>query len=308
MSSATGVELRDELVAQATAIPLGNQHALLEVARLCGSPVSRAQDVAVAAAHDEAFAALLLRVANSAHSGSTTRISSLPAAVTRLGFRLVQGLALAAPGLGLLVSTHDAFTAQRRVLHQHAVRTGIVARKLARTQEEADRALAAGLVHNLGLTILSVYATDHFTALVSAAAARKQLRCIEEDLLGFTHAELGGRVGTAWGYPPELVTAILEHDQEHPATALASLVQCADLLVREVGPALEPPRRLPTPSFAELGIDVGRSRDEVSLLLDTEDRHEAEEADDEEEEAAADQASGKPLDAADVVTTLNDLI
>jgi HD-like signal output (HDOD) protein len=298
MAGASGVELRDELVAQATAIPLGNQHALLEVARLCGSSVSRPSDVAFAAAHDEAFAALLLRIANSAYSGSATRISSLSVAVTRLGFRLVQGLALAAPGLGLLVNTRDGFTAQRRVLHQHAVRTGLVARKLARTQEEADRALAAGLVHNLGLTIISLYAQDEFATLVHTAASRKQLRNVEEDAFGFTHAELGGLVGSAWGYPPELVTAIVEHDQQHPATALAGLVQCADLLVREIGPTLEAPRKLPTPAFAALGVDVGRSRDEVALMLDVEARTEAE---DEAEEAASAPGDDSPLDAADVV-------
>jgi len=306
MSEASGIELRDALVAQATAIPLGNQHALLEVARLCGSSYSRAQDVALAAAHDEAFAALLLRVANSAHSASTRRISSLSVAVTRLGFRLVQGLALAAPGLGLLISTRDSFTGQRRVLHQHAVRTGLVASKLARTQEEADRALAAGLVHNLGLTILSLYATDHFTTLVQAAAARQQLRAVEEDVLGFTHAELGGLVGSAWGYPPELVAAIVEHDQQHPATALAGRVQCADLLVREVGPTLEAPRKLPTPAFAALGVDVARARDEVAVMLEAENRAEA--AEEAEDEASASVAGG-PLEAAAVVrTALGDVV
>jgi HD-like signal output (HDOD) protein len=306
MSAASGVELRDELVAQATAIPLGNQHALLEVARLCGSTYSRAQDVASAAAHDEAFAALLLRVANSAHSASTTRISSLSVAVTRLGFRLVQGLALAAPGLGLLVARRDSFSQQRRVLHQHAVRTGLVASKLARTQDEADRALAAGLVHNLGLTILSLYATEQFATLVHAAAARQQLRGVEEDVLGFTHAELGGLVGSAWGYPPELEAAIVEHDQQHPATALAGLVQCADLLVREAGPSLEPPRKLPTPAFAALGVDVGRARDDVAELLEVEARAEA--AEEVGDDGSA-RVEGTPLEAAAVVrSSLGDIV
>ncbi len=294
MAEATGVELRDELVAQATAIPLGNQQALLEVARLCGSSVSRAHDVAIAAAHDEAFAALLLRVGNSAYSGATTRISSLSVAVTRLGFRLVQGLALAAPGLGLLVSTRDGFTPQRRALHQHAVNTGLAALKLARSQEEGERALAGGLVHNLGLTIVSVYATEQFGKLAATAAAGHQLRPVEEELLGFTHAELGGLVASAWGYPAELVTAIVEHDEQHPATGLAALVQCADLLVREVGQSFEPPRKLPTPAFAEVGIDLAHARDDVSLLLDVE-RH-ADDADESETTLDAAHVAGAGLD------------
>ena len=292
------MELRDALVGRATSVPVGDQGALMEVARLCGSPVSRAQDVAAAAAKDEGFSALLLRIANSAYSGATTRISSLPVAVTRLGFRLVQGLALAAPGLGLLVSTRDELTQQRLVLHRHAVCTALAARQLARTPEEADRALAAGLVHNLGLTILSLYAKDAFVELAAAAAAGKQLGPVEERTLGFTHTELGGLVSGGWGYPPELVAAIVEHDAQHPATTLAALVQVADLLVRESGPTFEPPRPLPTPAFALLGIDCFAARDRVRPLIDEQlrlDREDSTARDDDEPPTI-------PLAAADVVT------
>lgn len=271
MGGQAGIELRDAIVEHATSVPLGNQQALLEVARLCGSPTSRAQDVAQAAAHDEGFTALLLRIGNSAYSGSSTRISSLSVAVTRLGFRLVHGLALAAPGLGLLVATRDELAGHRLVLHRHSVRAGIVARELARTPEEAERALAAGLVHNLGLTVLSVYAKPQFVQLAQTAAEGHQLRPVEEEVLGFTHAELGGLVGSHGGYPAELVTAIVEHDEQHPATGLAALVQVADLLVREHGSTFEPARRLPTPAFAAVGVDPARVRDRVGELLRHED-------------------------------------
>src|SRR5262249_57726723 len=101
----------------------------------------------------------------------------------------VQGLALSAPGLRLLVGTTDEFAPARRRLHDHAIRTGIVARALAATDAEGERALAAGLVHNLGLTLISLYATDEFSILVQAAARGEQLAPYDHELLALTHPQ-----------------------------------------------------------------------------------------------------------------------
>src|SRR5437870_13460905 len=96
-SADTGTSLRDELLQKALDLPLGNQPALMRLAALCDSPISSAQTVALEAARDEGFSMLLLKLANSAYSMSATRVSDLPTAVSRLGLRLVQGLAVAAP-------------------------------------------------------------------------------------------------------------------------------------------------------------------------------------------------------------------
>ena len=96
-------ELRDRLLEQGEELPLRNHAALGRVVTLCRDPNASARGVAIEAARDEAFAALLLRVANSAYSASVSRIGTLTQAVARVGFDLVQGLAvlsMGAPGLG----------------------------------------------------------------------------------------------------------------------------------------------------------------------------------------------------------------
>ena len=89
----------EQLLERSDALPLGNRAALARIAALCDEASATAEGVALEAARDEGFAALLMKIANSAHSGSVRHISELRTAVTRLGFRLVQGLAVAAPGL-----------------------------------------------------------------------------------------------------------------------------------------------------------------------------------------------------------------
>ena len=237
---AHGNALRDEIVERALTLPLGNLAALNRVARLCGEPSATPAGVGLEAARDEAFAALLLRLANSAYSHSAVSIADLPRAVTRLGFGLVQGLDLAASGFRLLRGPADGLGEARRELHRHAVRLGLGAWTLADGDVDHDEALAAGLVHNLGMNVLSMAAPDVFGVIVAGAQAGIPVAQIEEDRLGFTHAELGGLVAERWSYPLTLVCAIRDHDADEPATELGRLIRLCDLLARESGAGIEP--------------------------------------------------------------------
>lgn len=238
----SGDALRDEIVERALTLPLGNLAALNRVARLCGEPSATPAGIALEAARDEAFAALLLRLANSAYSASVQQIADLPRAVTRLGLGLVQGLALAAPGFRLLRGPADGLGDARRELHRHAVRLGLGAWTLATGEIDHDEALAAGLVHNLGLNVLSMAAPDAFRAVVAGAQAGVPLATVEEKELGFTHAELGALVAERWSYPLSLVCAIRDHDLEDPPSPLGRLIRLCDLLARESGAGIEPPQ------------------------------------------------------------------
>jgi HD-like signal output (HDOD) protein len=133
---------------------------------------------------------------------------------------------------------------------------------------EPDRALAAGLVHNLGLSVLSLHARSGFRKLLEASARGEQLAEVEARLFGFTHAELGALLGKTWGYPDSLVVAIRQHDAPLPTDPLAALIQVADLLVRSAGFGIEPAIE-PSPAVAALaGVEIDRARIRVELLLE----------------------------------------
>jgi HD-like signal output (HDOD) protein len=260
-------ELRDRLLGQAISMPLGNQQALSEVAALCRSPETDSGAVAAKVALDEGFAATLLRVANSAALAGASRVDDLATAVARLGFCFVECLAIAAPSLRILATAHDGLETARHELHRHAVRTGVLARVLAPPAILPDQALAAGLVHNVGLSVLSIHARSGFRKVMEAAATGEQLPEVEHRLFGFSHPELGALLGESWGYPTELVTVIREHADEHPSTQLAALVQVADLLVRAAGMGVEPPRLLSPAVAATAGVDPVAASDVATRLL-----------------------------------------
>jgi HD-like signal output (HDOD) protein len=269
-----GERLREHLVELALSLPLGNQAALTRLAVLCNRPTVTPQGAALEAGRDESFAALLLRLANSAHSASVARIADLPTAITRLGFRLVQGLAIAAPGLRLLRGPADGLEHARYELHRHAVRVGLAARMLAPATLDPERALTAGIIHNLGLNVIALYAPTEFRALLEAAGRGEQLWPHEEYMLGFSHAELGALVAERWSYPIDLVVAIRDHDSPEPENELGWVVQVADLLVRSHGVGVEPQRELPRP-IPEPAIGLERARAQIAELLAAQDRFDA---------------------------------
>jgi HD-like signal output (HDOD) protein len=266
-----GEELEERLVTRALSLPLGNQAALARVAQLCDAANGTAQGIALEAARDESFAALLLRLANGAASMPAQRVADLPSAVRRLGLSLVQALAVAAPGLRLLRGPADGLAPARHELHRHAVRVGLAARLLAPASVESEQALTAGLLHNIGLNVVSLYLPVEFRALLEAAARGEQLWPLEEELLGFSHSALGARLAEGWSYPAELVMAIRDHDSGRPENELGAVVELADVVVRAYGVGVEAPRALPA-LLPEWVAGLERAEAQLRLLLEAQDR------------------------------------
>lgn len=240
----------------AAALPLRSPDALLRVAEAAASADADAQSVARAAADEEGFSALLLRLANSGAYRRGRPVADVATAVSRLGLRLVGTLAVSAPALQLLaLAPADGHAGARRRLHEHAIRTATAARLLAPPPAAREEALAAGLLHNVGLSLVSLHAVDVFAALLELAGEGRPLAPLELDALGVTHARLGALAAERWGCPARLVEAIAGHDDERPAAPLARGVRHADLLMRAAGFGVEAPEPLPAELRAMAGPD-----------------------------------------------------
>jgi HD-like signal output (HDOD) protein len=261
-----GRGLRDRLLDEAESLELGNPETFWRVASLCRDPRADARDVALEIQRDEGFAASVLRLANSAFFSSNQRIGDLPTAVARLGFEIVEGLAVSIQGARLAGSSRDGLAASRRELHRHAIRTGLAARMIAASNVDHEQALAAGLVHNLGLSVIALLRPEVFRKLLETAERGDQLTVVEEDNLHFTHAELGGLLAERWRYPLPLVMAIVDHDNQD-ATGLPALIQVADRLAREAGVGVEAPVEIPGEMAERAGIDLAKARERVAPLF-----------------------------------------
>jgi HD-like signal output (HDOD) protein len=260
-------DLRTRLLEEAVSLPLGDQAALMQVANLCRDPCTPPGEIAEAAARDEGFASTLLRVANSAAVAATAKAADLTTAVIRLGSCFVESLALSTPTLRLLAAPSDGLELPRRELHRHAIRVGLLARAIAPSSIDPNQALAAGIVHNLGLGVLSLCARSGFRRLLDGTAAGRDFVQLEDELFGFTHAQLGGLLARRWCYPDSLIEAIEDHAEERPGSQLAALVRVADLVVREAGFGIEPPRPHDPELLRLAGVDDQQAFVAVTSLL-----------------------------------------
>lgn len=182
------------------------------------NPDLDSQHLAEKIGQDQALAAKVLRVANSAFYGLPRQIGSIQEAVTVLGFSTVRSLVLSAGIIDAFATTSPACV-DRKQYWQRSLATAIYARAVAKClRQDSETAFSAGLLHDIGILVLDVCDHERFAALWrDTQAGENGLIEAERAALGFDHAELGAEVARRWKFPPAIEEAIRHHYQpEHP--------------------------------------------------------------------------------------------
>jgi putative nucleotidyltransferase with HDIG domain len=201
---------------------------------------SSAGDVAKVLQSDPAIAANMLRIVNSAYYGLRVRVSSIPLAVSVLGFATTRRVALRAAVFTVFAQRREAIAQFDPVgFWKHSVFTGVAARALCAVAPpfadmHPEDAYMAGLLHDIGKIVLLEKRTLHYLeALRRAGAAGCPDHEAEKAVFGFTHADVGAVLALKWSLPEELTAAIRYHHapQRDPVhRPLTSLVHVADRL------------------------------------------------------------------------------
>lgn len=206
-------------------------------------------------AKDIGMTAKILQVANSAIYGIRVQVTQPEQAVLLLGLDTVQSLVLClsvfsslGPGLEAAYSA-DA-------LWRHSCMSGALCRAICRVEKletaETGGSVSAGLLHDIGkLVIASADPAMHRKIVAETAAARIPRTEIEQELLGCTHAEIGGYLLGIWGLPESIVEAVAWH---HRPSA-SRVGQFSALAAVHVGSALLA-RANPNLSDGDTSIDM----------------------------------------------------
>jgi putative nucleotidyltransferase with HDIG domain len=102
-----------------------------------------------------------------------------------------------------------------------------------------DVAFTAGLLHDIGKLIISIYVQEVGAYLLEKVSEAKLSYVeLEEKVIGYNHATVGGFLARTWNLPEDLVEAITYHHapstaQFHPE--LASVVHVANGLASILG-------------------------------------------------------------------------
>lgn len=184
-----------------------------KIVELVDNPRTNASTLAHLIARDPALTARMLKMANSAYYGFPRRIGTINLAIVILGFNTVRDLAVSASlveRVNLSYEGGDLMTD----FWEHSVSTAIAARMLQRfgLAGSVGESFVAGLLHDIGRLVVARYLPDEFIKLQSRLEeSREPLWALEHELLGMSHAEIGGMLCKHWNLPEALCEAIRWH-------------------------------------------------------------------------------------------------
>jgi putative nucleotidyltransferase with HDIG domain len=247
-------------------------HVMMRIMEIVTDENSSAVDLAAEIAQDTSLTAKILKMVNSAYYGFYREIAEVSDAVVVLGFNEIRRLSLA-------ISVLDKFGGKteghRVAFWNHSFACAAMSDILAKERRmEEQGAFTAGLLHDIGKSILDQYFNDMFVAV-----QERMLECslpsheVERDLYGFDHADVGYWLAERWNLPVTLGEAIRYHHRPESATEMpemAQLVHLADILSNEfmelrAGATLEPGEAVE----GEDGLDPGEKN---NLLMRLEER------------------------------------
>ena len=171
-----------------------------------------AVDLAAVAAlveSDMALAAAVMKAVNSSLYGLRGRVQSVQQALTYLGMREVAAITYE---MGLRAAFPPS--PELEPLWQRAARRGLLMGRIAQELGvDAWAAHSAGLFEECGKAVLLRHATDHYRAMLRAAAADTELVALERVGFGAGHDALGAALCESWGLGPGVVASVRHHVQ-----------------------------------------------------------------------------------------------
>jgi putative nucleotidyltransferase with HDIG domain len=190
---------------------------------------------------DPAITANVLRISNSAFFGLRREIHSLHQALLLLGTQELLKIIIASGATRLFCRATPGYFTDRLGLWRHSVSVALMADLLARELDHPERATAftAGLLHDIGKVVLSLYVDQKFSEIMEVVDGKgMSFQAAEKEVLGIDHAQLGGEMARLWDFPDRLRLVINLHHLDKPeafADDMVLLVYLADLLVLMFG-------------------------------------------------------------------------
>jgi putative nucleotidyltransferase with HDIG domain len=208
----------------------------LKVEELLNSPKSDAEDFDAVISQDPALTAKLLMIVNSAFYGLRHKVDNVTRAVAIVGFKQVRDLVTS-------ISVMDVFkgieskSLNMKEFWKHCVACGVASQVLAIYSGDPNPEVyfTAGLLHDVGKLLML---TERPSAYQEVLHLNKNDSVLgytaENQVFGFTHAEVGVQLSRQWKHPLSLQAALGHH---HPVggtgnfPGMAATVHVADIVI-----------------------------------------------------------------------------
>ena len=231
---------------------------------------------------DQALAAKTLRIANSSFYGMQSKVTSIPQAVSVLGFHSIRTVVTACALTSSFAPAAGGFDFQ--AFWRHSLATAIAARLLApHLGINPETAFTAGLLHDLGtLVLVTRFPAEHVRVRSYRQEHDCQMAEAELAVIGIDHAQVGSALAAYWKFPEAIQQAVADHyaiDRleagglplaVHMANAVALALDLAgvdDALVPPLSPAVWRNFALDEQAWLALLRQTEHTFDEMSRIM-----------------------------------------
>jgi HD-like signal output (HDOD) protein len=187
---------------------------IMRLSRMLEDPNITAEELGLVIQLDTKLTAQLLKISNSAYYGLNRNIMSMKEAVAILGIKALKSLVYAILSNKMLMADLQGYGQLDGALWLNALTGATYAKHLAKyySYPEPDTAFTASILRDLGKIVLNNHVQGGFEA-IEAIALEKRIgfQQAEEEVLGYSHMQLGEHIAIKWQFPERLINTIRYH-------------------------------------------------------------------------------------------------
>ncbi|MEJ2347023.1 MAG: HDOD domain-containing protein [Gammaproteobacteria bacterium] len=241
----------------------------LRMQALADDPHVTADQLGQVLSQDPALTARLLKLVNSPYYGLAARVDTASRAVSVAGMEALRNLALAASAVEVF-NRVPAELMDMVTFWKHSVFSGLLARKLAERCRvlHSERLFITGLLHDVGRLLIYARMPEAAAEVLRRADSGGVPVCeLEQQVLGFDHAEVGQALLAQWQLPANLQEAVAFHHAPSAATVApleAALVHIANAVTHQIDASGEVDDAYYNPYGALLEVDGAAALESIT--------------------------------------------
>ncbi len=177
---------------------------------------------------DPVLTAKVLKLINSAYFSMPDQVTNLNRAIILLGVNTIKNLAISTAVVGQFSKTrHPLFDMDK--YWKHCMAVAVISKQIAAHMKVDRRFLEeyfiAGLLHDIGeIVIIELFPEKLDEIMARITQAGQTSEEAEREVLGATHAEIGGALGKHWKISDNLISVIEEHHDPNIVGDFAQIV------------------------------------------------------------------------------------
>jgi len=210
----------------------------------------------------------ILKMANSAFYSPKNEIVNLTQATSYLGVKGIKSLVIS-------LSTKSLFNYGRvnlidQKLWEHSVATAIMSRLIMLKVDKklVEEAFLLGLIHDLGISVMKMNIDKYDEILHEVFNDKLNLLELENDRVGFNHAQVGSEVMKYWNMPDLYQDVVLNHHSPENSSnrSLVYVLYISNNVLKEHGIGIGEYKEIFTDSLEKIGLDE-EAFDEIKLMF-----------------------------------------